>query len=54
MPGMSQGSPDARPKPEPLLSVAPAAALAALTLVLGLYLPPGVRAAIADAARLLG
>jgi hydrogenase-4 component F len=56
--GMSQGSSNARPsvatKREPLLSVAPAAVLAALTLVLGLYLPPGVRAAIADAARLLG
>jgi hydrogenase-4 component F len=56
--GMAQGSPaEGRNMPtkrEPALSVAPVAALAALVLVLGVYVPPGVRAAIEDAARLLG
>jgi hydrogenase-4 component F len=55
--GMAQGSPAERRLPaerEPLLSVAPAAALAALALVLGLWVPPSLRAAIENAARLLG
>jgi len=56
--GMAQGRPAARgPEPatrESLLGVAPAAALAALTLVLGVYLPPSLRAAIDQAARVLG
>ena len=56
--GMAQGRAPGREaaagRQEPLLNVVPAAALAALTLVLGLYVPPTVRAAIADAARLLG
>jgi hypothetical protein len=35
-------------------SVAPAVALAAASMILGLYIPSGLRAAIEDAARALG
>jgi hydrogenase-4 component F len=56
--GMAQGRPAERcmvpAKREPLLGVAPAAALAALALVLGVYVPPSLRAAIEQAAQLLG
>ena len=56
--GMAQGTardPHAAPaRTEPLLSIAPAAALAALVLLLGLYIPPVVRSAIDAAARALG
>ncbi len=56
--GMAQGRPaETQMMParrESLLGIAPAAALAALVLALGLYVPPSVRAAIEDAARLLG
>jgi hydrogenase-4 component F len=56
--GMAQGRPAERcmvpAKREPLLGVAPAAALAALALVLGVYVPPSLRAAIEQAVQLLG
>jgi hydrogenase-4 component F len=56
--GMAQGAPPAsqpvRARREPLLSVAPAGALAAVVFVLGVWIPPAVRAAIAEAARALG
>jgi hydrogenase-4 component F len=56
--GMAQGQPAERRnlpvEREPLFSVAPAIALAALVLILGLYVPPAVRSSIEDAARLLG
>jgi hydrogenase-4 component F len=56
--GMAQGVPrDSRmaaPGKEPLLRVLPAAALAAVVFLLGVYIPPVVRAAIEDAARALG
>jgi len=55
---MAQGSPPTahagRHVREFPSSVAPAVALAAVAMVLGLYLPPGLRAAIEDAARVLG
>lgn len=41
-------------KKEPFLRIAPPAALAVVILLLGLYLPPTVRAAIEQAARALG
>jgi hydrogenase-4 component F len=54
--GMAQGRP-AGPRMaatrEPLLSVVPAVALAALALVLGLYVPPSLRGAIEQAAWVL-
>ena len=56
--GMAQGSPTERSlapaRRESLLGIAPAAALAALALVLGVYVPPALRAAIDQAARVLG
>jgi hydrogenase-4 component F len=56
--GMAQGRPAGRRmvsvERESLLGVAPAAALAALALLLGVYLPPSLRAAIDQAARVLG
>jgi len=56
--GMAQGAPnDARvptARREPLLSVAPAVALVAVVLLLGLYIPPVVRSAIENAASALG
>jgi hydrogenase-4 component F len=56
--GMAQGMPcDSRGGPrgrEPLLSVAPAGALAAVALLLGVYVPPIVRSAIEAAAGALG
>ena len=39
---------------EPVLAVLPPAALATVVLILGLYIPPVVRSAIEEAARLLG
>ena len=55
---MAQGLPrDARMTArarEPLLRVVPAAALAAVVLLLGVYIPPVVRTALEDAARALG
>ena len=39
---------------ERLLAIGPAGALAALVLLLGVYIPPGVRAAVQEAARALG
>jgi hydrogenase-4 component F len=39
---------------EPALSIAPPALLAAAVLMLGVYVPPALQAAIAEAARLLG
>ena len=56
--GMAQGLPrdvrmTARAR-EPLLRVVPAAALAAVVLLLGVYIPPVVRTALEDAARALG
>jgi hydrogenase-4 component F len=55
---MAQGAADyrwsvARP-PESALAVGPPAALAAVVLLLGVYIPPGVHVAIEEAARLLG
>jgi hydrogenase-4 component F len=53
---MAQGSPrepHARVS-EPLLGVAPACVLAAIVFLLGVYLPPGLRSAIAETARALG
>jgi hydrogenase-4 component F len=56
--GMAQGAVDPRwqlaRRRESLLAVGPPAALAALVLILGLYIPPMLQAAIADAAQLLG
>jgi hydrogenase-4 component F len=56
--GMAQGAArDSRAAPrrtEPLLSIAPAAALAAVVLVLGVHLPSVVRSVIDEAARALG
>jgi hydrogenase-4 component F len=55
--GMAQGKPAEQrmgPARESLLGLAPAAALAALALVLGVYVPPSLRAAIDQAARVLG
>jgi hypothetical protein len=39
---------------ERLLAIAPAGALAALVLLLGVYVPPVVRSAVEEAARALG
>jgi len=54
---MTQGTPGTQrngaPVPEPVLATLPPAALAALVLILGLYIPPAVRGAIEEAARLL-
>ena len=41
-------------RPEPLLRVAPPAALAAVVLLLGVYIPPAIRAVIESAAGALG
>jgi hypothetical protein len=43
----------ARPA-EPMLAIGPPAALAALVLMLGLYVPPALHRAIEEAAHLLG
>ncbi|MBI4516617.1 MAG: NADH dehydrogenase FAD-containing subunit [Deltaproteobacteria bacterium] len=56
---MAQGAPEAAEPggaaaPEPLLAVAPPAALALLVIILGLYVPGFMRAAIEQAARALG
>ncbi len=54
---MAQGVPDAGVQPrraESALSVLPAAALAVLVLLLGLYIPPVLRGALEQAARGLG
>lgn len=54
--GMAQG-PSARAAPtrrEPFLRIAPPAVLGAAVLLLGVYIPPAVRAAIEQAARALG
>jgi hydrogenase-4 component F len=55
--GMAQGprAPWTTPtRKEPFLRIAPPAALAAAVLLLGVYVPPAVRAAIEQAARALG
>jgi len=55
--GMAQGpAPAAHPAPrrEPLLAIVPAGVLAALVLLLGVYVPPVVRSAVEEAARALG
>ena len=55
--GMAQGpatTGDAPPRRERLLAVVPAGALAALFLLLGVYIPPVVRSAVEEAARALG
>jgi hydrogenase-4 component F len=54
---MAQGTPeDGRQGPghEPVLGVAPAAALGAAVLLLGLYVPPALRDVLREAARTLG
>ena len=54
---MAQGAPrepDRARRREPLLGVVPAACLAALVLLLGLYVPPALRHAVEEAARGLG
>jgi len=54
---MAQGAPrepDRARRREPLLGVVPAACLAALVLLLGLYVPSVLRHAVAEAARGLG
>lgn len=55
---MAQGAPagqrTATPAREPLSAIASPLVLAALVLILGLYVPPAVRAAIEEAARALG
>jgi hydrogenase-4 component F len=55
--GMAQGpapAGHARARGERLLAIAPAGALAALVLLLGVYIPPVVRSAVEEAARALG
>ncbi|HJQ85468.1 MAG TPA: proton-conducting transporter membrane subunit [Candidatus Binatia bacterium] len=54
--GMAQGTPPGarRARSEPVLGIAPAATLAAVALLLGVWIPAPVRAAIDLAARALG